>query len=76
MKPIRLAWKEAGIRLATAQAELKPAIDFKSRLEKDLEAANRSVKSAQTEVQRCKDPIDRLKRKEERFVSRKSPSLC
>ncbi|CCA70235.1 hypothetical protein PIIN_04174 [Serendipita indica DSM 11827] len=67
MRPIRLAWKEAGIRLATAQAELKPAIDFKNRLEKDLEAANKSIKAAQTEVQKCKEPVERLKRKEERL---------
>ncbi|CAG8624110.1 11141_t:CDS:10 [Acaulospora colombiana] len=64
MRELRHRWKEAGVRLATAMEEHKPAIDFKKQMEKDLSAAESLVKDTIAMVNNTRKDVDKLKTKD------------
>ncbi|KAG8829555.1 Structural maintenance of chromosomes protein 5, partial [Serendipita sp. 399] len=68
IKACKLAYRQAGIKLATAREEFEPATRFKDKLETKLQVLNREAVAIQEEVQGIQKKVDRLKRDDRRIA--------
>ncbi|KAG8772659.1 Structural maintenance of chromosomes protein 5, partial [Serendipita sp. 405] len=67
VKQCKLAYRQAGIKLANARAEFEPATRFKERLEGKLQTLNRDGSAAQDAIKDLQKKVERLKRDDKRM---------
>jgi hypothetical protein len=56
------------LKLSVATAEHQPAIDFKERLEKEVENTGKEIRTAENEIKRLDREVKILKRQDDEFV--------
>jgi hypothetical protein len=67
-KDLRIRWKDAGLKLASAMEQNKPIKEFQADIAKSLEAANKDAKAGQTAVQKIMADVDKLKKADRDLV--------
>ena len=65
---MRIRWKEAGLKLASAMEQNKPIKEFQENVAKSLEAANKDAKTAQAAVQKTMADVDKFKKADKDLV--------
>lgn len=68
VKALKLQWKETGLKLSAALAEHQPAIDFKQRLEDEVEKAGKGIRTAENEIKKLETEVKKLKRQDDEHV--------
>ncbi|KIM26760.1 hypothetical protein M408DRAFT_330371 [Serendipita vermifera MAFF 305830] len=60
-KDLRMRWKDSGLRLTTAMEEHRPISEYRAKVVKELEAANKEVKAAQNASTKITNDVEKLK---------------